>query len=120
MVSTCVQVLLDAAVTYDAAACCRPGTLAPLIILVTGRGPGKAAYLRAMRHVTLTNVAIRTGWLSAADYPTLLAAADLGVSLHTSSSDLDLPMKVADMLGRCAEQTEWYSCDCRSRLVGSV
>ena len=47
-----------------------------------------------MRELGLQHVAFRTAWLAAADYPVLLGSADLGISLHTSSSGLDLPMKV--------------------------
>lgn len=70
------------------------GTLPNLVIVVTGKGPQKAMYESKMQRLNLQHVAFRTAWLQAADYPILLGSADLGISLHTSSSELDLPMKV--------------------------
>lgn len=52
-----------------------------------------------MREMNLTRVAFRTLWLEPEDYPLLLGSADLGVSLHASSSGLDLPMKVGRWWG---------------------
>lgn len=94
--------LLQAAVLYDGIKQESGDALPPLILVVTGRGPDKPFYLDHLRTMTLRNVAIRTAWLAPQDYASLLACADLGVSLHASSSDLDLPMKVSDMLGSCA------------------
>lgn len=89
------QILLDALVAYDAHSGIKPR----LFVVITGKGPLQRHYLGLIEGLSLTSVAIRCAWLRAEDYPKLLASADIGVSLHTSSSGLDLPMKIVDMFG---------------------
>ncbi|KAF4679952.1 mannosyltransferase, partial [Perkinsus olseni] len=69
-----------------------------LVFFITGKGPCKEAFVRAFDDLHLSNIRLYTPWLSVSDYPLLLGSVDVGISLHQSSSGLDLPMKVVDML----------------------
>ena len=75
------------------------GAQRDLLVVITGRGPQREMYRARLRESPLAHVAVLTAWLSLPDYQTVLGAADVGISLHQSSSQLDLPMKVLDMFG---------------------
>ena len=87
-----------------------------IMLLVTGKGPQKALYQNKIKQLELDNVAIGTIWLETIDYPRLLASCDLGVCLHTSTSGIDLPMKVVDMYGSGIPVFA-YDYQCISELV---
>lgn len=94
--------LFSALVAYDkhVSALPRGGHSFPsVMVVVTGKGPQRAMYEARLKDMDMTYVTVLTMWLEAGDYPKLLGSADLGVCLHTSSSGLDLPMKVVDMYG---------------------
>lgn len=105
-------------------------------MFVTGKGPLREPYMRKARSLQDGEgdpwqwVHITSTWLEPGDYPLLLGkillasrrsyvefafgagSADLGISLHSSSSALDLPMKIVDMFGCgvpvCALDFAWY------------
>lgn len=70
-----------------------------LAVLMTGRGVLRAEFERRVDRRKLQRIAVRTIWVEPPDYPVLVSMADAGLSLHQSSSGLDLPMKLADFRG---------------------
>lgn len=114
------SVLLDAVVTCDKRAkesVESSGKSFPLVrFVVTGKGDLKEYYERKIADLKLTYFTFYTEFLSFADYASLLGSADLGVSLHFSSSKLDLPMKVVDMFGSELPVAA-YDYGCLSELV---
>ena len=70
-------------------------------LIVTGAGPQKAMFLKRFASFNENEGKgkdrIEAKWLEFEDYPKMVAAADLGICMHMSSSNQDLPMKVVDM-----------------------
>lgn len=91
------SLLLDAFRLWSDAA--DASDLPRLVVVVSGRGPQRAEFERAVAEISLRRLAVRAVWLDEDDYRAMLSAADLGVCLHRSSSGVDLPMKLADMIG---------------------
>ncbi|OCT47347.1 hypothetical protein CLCR_02598 [Cladophialophora carrionii] len=114
-------ILLDALCSYSASATSTHPQLPELVVVITGKGPQKQLYLDKIKELraadALEMVPIYTDWLSFEDYALLLGSADLGVSLHTSSSGVDLPMKVVDMFGAGLPVAGWSKFPAWSELV---
>lgn len=91
------SILVAALKQYDSQAALQ--NLPRVYLVITGKGPLKQKYMQEFRNAALRNVEVRSAWLQAENYPQLLASSVCGISLHTSSSGLDLPMKVIDMFG---------------------
>jgi len=109
------MILLNALKDYDVA-CNNYKVLPKLMVFITGKGPLKQFYKDLIPTMNYKNVQVQLPWLEDEDYPRLLASASLGVSLHYSSSGLDLPMKVVDMFG-CGIPVCAVSFKCLPELV---
>jgi len=73
--------------------------LPSIVCIVTGKGPLKEQFIEQVQRERnqYQHIEFCFPWLDADDYPLLIGCADIGVSLHQSSSGFDLPMKVVDM-----------------------
>ena len=93
-----------------------------IVVMITGKGPGRSAFETKVRNLNcngdLSQVLILTAYFDDVnDYAQLLGSADLGVSLHTSSSGVDLPMKVLDMFGAGLPVVGWSDFEAWPELV---
>lgn len=115
------SLLLDALVEYSRLAMHSHPHLPRLLAIVTGKGPQKAGFRDKIQQLEaedkLEMAVIKTAWLSFEDYTLLLGAADLGISLHMSSSGVDLPMKVVDMFGAGLPVVGWSNFESWAELV---
>ncbi|KAL7059117.1 hypothetical protein AAHC03_013073 [Spirometra sp. Aus1] len=94
------SMMLEALDIYDATVASSPNiAYHRLFCIVTGQGPLKEHFAEIIAKRNWTHVVVLLPWLEWSDYPVLLGCADLGVSLHRSTSGLDLPMKVVDFFG---------------------
>ncbi|KAL4952271.1 glycosyl transferases group 1-domain-containing protein [Aspergillus filifer] len=114
------SILIDALCQYSEVSASQP-QLPAILAIITGKGPQRDMYVERISNLQkdgkLKNVIIRTAWLSTDDYARLLASASLGVSLHTSSSGVDLPMKVVDMFGSGLPVVGWNKFEAWPELV---
>lgn len=87
-----------------------------LVCVITGKGPLKVYYEEKINEYKFKHIDIVLPWLDSQDYPKMVASCDLGISLHSSSSGVDLPMKVVDMFG-CGIPVLAYEYQAISELV---
>jgi len=117
------HVLIEALSRYSGTKKSKEGVLPRLLCLITGKGPLKEEYLGIIARRSReegwqeNGIVCQAVWFDEPeDYRQLLGAADLGISLHQSSSGLDLPMKVVDMFG-CGLPVCARNFNCISELV---
>lgn len=72
------------------------------LVFITGDGPLKKYYSKkidAFNKMPTRCVKVYTAYFPADIYPVAVASMDVGLCMHKSTSGLDFPMKILDMLG---------------------
>lgn len=69
----------------------------PLTVYITGEGMKRKELEQELQPLRARGILVDTGFLPEDEYWSLIGRADLGLSLHRSSSGLDLAMKVVDL-----------------------
>jgi beta-1,4-mannosyltransferase len=69
----------------------------PMTVYITGDGPKRKGLEPRLLTLRMKGILAETGFLPETEYWNLISRADLGLSLHRSSSGLDLAMKVVDL-----------------------
>ena len=67
--------------------------------IITGKGPLRQHYEKLLDSKPFDHIQVLILWLEHNVYSQILSCADVGICLHDSTSGLDIPMKVVDMLG---------------------
>ncbi|KAL4999982.1 glycosyl transferases group 1-domain-containing protein [Aspergillus recurvatus] len=115
------SLLIDALCRYSEVSSTSKPHLPAVLAIITGKGPQREMFVNRISKLQkdgkLSKVTICTAWLSTGNYARLLASASLGVSLHTSSSGVDLPMKVVDMFGSGLPVVGWSKFEAWPELV---
>lgn len=87
----------EAAVALDHLA--TAGRIPPITFIVAGDGDRREELERKWHALPLRHVRFEFGWFRQDEYQRRLRQSTIGLSLHRSTSNLDLPMKVSDMIG---------------------
>jgi beta-1,4-mannosyltransferase len=93
------DLLIEALRSWDAALLARGEHTLRALFVLTGAGERKLEIEQLLAASTFTCIAVRTAWFEPDDYPSALAAADLGLSLHRSANGADIPIKLSELSG---------------------
>lgn len=68
-------------------------------IIISGKGEMRKHYETLLDSKPFDHIQVLMFWIDHTLYSQLLSCVDFGICLHDSTSGLDLPMKIVDMLG---------------------